>query len=1196
MISAIAGEIHKHHIAEGMLMLHGLDQREKTDWSHRLLSEISYVLGDPLYPKLVPKEDAYTYWNYTIDVPGMEEGKARDYLNAAAMIRYFFKPSDNAGNWHWQSEQTWKQIRDDSSNSALLDVPEIKEVISFFQTFLIKNEKGLGWCMGGERQIQEKHDKDLADYTNKVQDMEKRLEQKKTKNFNHTRVTETYKKICDDSDLSLYLSSPKDFTAEEILNYCNRFAEKTISEKDILDDEELTFVPSDTKIENFMDETWNSIKVDRKQTDGLKGTARRSLKVLLNNAFSVLGNYGFARVRKERESKMTIESSTVKKAQEKATKLCTDLIGCLKDKTSKNPLEEISLCSLRYLVKDLLKSFNTSYQSMEFYEPFLLSDYVELTERYLPMVDFNYGLLELDLYNRVKKHVEVIETNNLTPEEKCYEMVIASALEAMNMGTYKLLCRKMGIDRQDVKEELIKTRGDDYLTKHMDDFRRELELAYNYGRLTQKDEIESYENLAGALVLQLKETQNFGVFELFADACKARIDENSKPRQKELEEQFVSLCDMLKNRISGTSETLQDYPILDDIKKCLDSRKFSVAEDYMRQCQDGNLNEIKNSRGNGTDEFNRFMEAYQNDYVVCSKNNRVNLDKTLDTWLLNRGKNRSSTLRNSIGKGQIQFVREWDRLLSSTGKVTPEAFLEMLGYPKVLSQNIKKEKQTNNRMSYTINFGREHLHRSKHPFKQFGSGIYDAGLQIVTFTGAHSPDTIISELQNAGIERNRGTICLLDASMAWADRRKLAMLMKSNEFMYNVIVIDRVMALYLAQFAKPDREDIMMKLCMPFANATPFQHKGFIPPEMFIGRTRELADIRNMDGPNLVYGGRQLGKSILLRQVSFLDNQPEQERYAFYFDVKDMDDALVLKEISQKLKKEKLLTEPLSDWEDFASAMDIIMEKAKQLILLIDEADAFILASNKIKDRPIEVLRMTQNNFQGHFKFVLAGLHNVIRYDKSALSSNTVYGQLGHINIKPFKYKDACDLLLGPLSYLGFTVENSEIVSTILAKTNYFPGLIQYYGLKLLESVKTAYAKHYFNPNTNPPYVLNEAYLKQLMEDDSFLKEIEEKFMITLRVDQKDDNLYYLLTLGIAYLYAVDDKPVTLEKIKEILSDTCIGALSDDKLSALLEELEELNVLRKRNHSEYIFNRYSFYSMLGGFDKIDKDLHEYENN
>ena len=1195
MIATISSEIHKHHIAEGMLMLHGLDMQEHSDWSRRLLREISYVMGDPLYPQITPKEDAYNYWNYTIDVPGMDAEKARDYLNAAAMIRYFFKPSYNEGNWHWQSNQVWKQISDDSSNSALLEIPEIKKVISFFNTFLTRNKKGLGWCMSGDSKIQEQHEQHLAFATNEVRNMSKRLGQKRLKRFNHARVIKTYEKVCRDSTLSLFLSSPADFSTKEILDFCNSFAEEPITTENILADEELTFTPSGAKLDQYMDEIWDSIKVDKKQNDHFLGTDRSSLKSLLVSAFEVLGNYIFARIRVENKSEVAIETSVIRRALEEAGKLCTDLIGHLQNKTSKDPLEELSFCALRYLVKSLLKSFNTNYQPMEFYEPFLLTNYVELNERYLPMMDFNYRLPQLSLYNRVKKHVEMIEENHLVPEEECYETIRDSAYEAMNMGTYNLLSQKLGIDGQDVKEEDIQAVGNENLKKYLEDFRSELELAYNYGRLTQKNEITFYEGLADSLIAHLKETKNYGLFELFATTANDQIEETSKPRQKELTDQFHALEEMLKKKIADTHETFRDYPILEDIRRCLANKNFSVAEDYMRQCQDGNLKEIKNLLGTESEEFKQFMDSYQEYFSICSKNKNNGLDKTLDDWFPTRRKNRKSTMMNSIGKGQIGFAKEWDRLLSSTGRTTPETFLEMLGYPKVLSSAVTAYKQTSNRTAYDVSFKGEPMQQSSHPFKQFGSGIYDEGLRIITFPGAHSPDNIINELKAAGVERNKGTICLLDAAMPWADRCKLAMLMKCDEFMYNVIVIDRVMALYLSQFAKLEREDKMIKLCMPFANATPFQAKGFIPPEMFIGRTKELADIRNMDGPNLVYGGRQLGKSILLRQVSFLDNHPEQGRYAFYFDMKDKDETTVLKDISRRLEKEKLIPKPLTDWEDFASTMDSIMDKVKQLILLIDEADAFIVASNKIKDRPIEVLRMTQNNFQGHFKFVLAGLHNVIRYDKSSLSSNTVYGQLGHINIKPFEYTEASDLLLRPLSYMGFSIENPDIVSTILAKTNYFPGLIQYYGLKLLESVKTAYQKHNFNPTTNPPYILNEVYLKHLMEDDSFLKEIEEKFMITLRVDKDDDNYYYLLTLGIAYLYASDEKPVTLEKIKDILSGTRIAELSDDKLSALLEELEELNVLRKVNNTEYIFNRYSFYSMLGGSDKIEKALSEYED-
>lgn len=67
-------------------MLHGLAMQKEEDWAYRLLSEVSYVLDDPLYSHITHKEDAYKYWDYTLDIPTMDAGSARDYLNAAAMI------------------------------------------------------------------------------------------------------------------------------------------------------------------------------------------------------------------------------------------------------------------------------------------------------------------------------------------------------------------------------------------------------------------------------------------------------------------------------------------------------------------------------------------------------------------------------------------------------------------------------------------------------------------------------------------------------------------------------------------------------------------------------------------------------------------------------------------------------------------------------------------------------------------------------------------------------------------------------------------------------------------------------------------------------------------------------------------------------------------------------------------------------
>jgi len=48
-----------------------------------------------------------------------------------------------------------------------------------------------------------------------------------------------------------------------------------------------------------------------------------------------------------------------------------------------------------------------------------------------------------------------------------------------------------------------------------------------------------------------------------------------------------------------------------------------------------------------------------------------------------------------------------------------------------------------------------------------------------------------------------------------------------------------------------------------------------IPPEMFFGRQREIESVYQADGTNLVYGGRQLGKTALLNEVSRRYHRPD---------------------------------------------------------------------------------------------------------------------------------------------------------------------------------------------------------------------------------------------------------------------------------------------------------------------------------
>ena len=49
---------------------------------------------------------------------------------------------------------------------------------------------------------------------------------------------------------------------------------------------------------------------------------------------------------------------------------------------------------------------------------------------------------------------------------------------------------------------------------------------------------------------------------------------------------------------------------------------------------------------------------------------------------------------------------------------------------------------------------------------------------------------------------------------------------------------------------------------------------------------------------------------------------------------------------------------------------------------MLDEADDFIASCDEVKYHPFEVLKDIQSNEKKNFKFVVAGLRNVIRFRK----------------------------------------------------------------------------------------------------------------------------------------------------------------------------------------------------------------------
>ena len=385
--------------------------------------------------------------------------------------------------------------------------------------------------------------------------------------------------------------------------------------------------------------------------------------------------------------------------------------------------------------------------------------------------------------------------------------------------------------------------------------------------------------------------------------------------------------------------------------------------------------------------------------------------------------------------------------------------------------------------------------------------------------------------------------------------------------------------------------------------------------------THHTDEVVDADRIVLMKDGKIIGDDIpkkifadyeLLKKAKMDIDFDENNNRAVYIEIKGMDYERAAKKICCELYDAGVLKEEIdtTDWDVLARAikkrlLDDKEERIPYLLLLLDEADTFIESCTEVNFKPFDALKEIQNIGMDRFKFVIAGLHNIVRFKRdAALSNNSVITHLSSITIRPFHTKDARQLLEEPLYCLGFRFpkERQALISLILASTNYFPGLIQLYCANLIEAMKKDDYAGYDEGNT-PAYEVTQKHIKKVLSDPAFMNQIREKFEITLKLDE--DNMYYIIALLMAYLYhqnansAADSEGFSAEDIKEAAIGVGINQVAVQKtqvINGLMQELLELNILRHTVNEKYLFSRYSFFQMMGTSDEIDSRLLEYMEN
>lgn len=859
--------------------------------------------------------------------------------------------------------------------------------------------------------------------------------------------------------------------------------------------------------------------------------------------------------------------------------------------------EKAGLEVIRYTLDEIGRCIKGSYdecQKRYFYAPFLLTEDVLLDESFCPDLDVRSSeMAELQPNYRILEHAG---KDLKSPRERLSEILEDGGDD---YGSARLLVEYLEATDSAAELEDIKKNievGEEY-AKETADLRKEqfigdLELAQSYGQIdnsnSSEDKKEKILQIVDEWYESAVESANYGFFKRILDSYIAEIRKESKSREKDLLEQL----DAFKSTsIKGISAELKDKKIA-KIHAAIDQQNYTVAEDLLAR-----VSQVEDDHDDIIEEsfLKEFLENYTDYYMPVAQS------QTSFATLV------SSRTRNKEERGGKRLADNWLPGGSNLGKDRLIALLTGFGF-KVGSNSIQSQSPIGRFENFSVRTltaqgGKRDNYT--HPIAAFGSGASQEGFRVVCLNGKYDAAGLIDVMKQIGNAKH--TMILLDCALDKPERRILARKSKSELGDKLFVVIDRTVMMYMVRnYDETKANRMLMSLITPFGYYQPYvwESSNVMPPEIFMGRKHELERIESSTGANIVYGGRQLGKSALLKKAKADIDGDENGDRAVLVDIKGLNYQDAAKKIGHALFDERVLTEDITttDWDELARAIKKRLQSDKNripyLLLLLDEADVFIESCKDINYRPFDSLKEVQSIGVGRFKFVIAGLRNVVRFQRdAALGNNSVLTHLEAMTVKPFQPTEARELMEIPLHYLGleFPKENESLITLILASTNYFPGLIQMYCAKLLSAMRSKDYAGYDEADT-PIYEISEEHIKKVLADPEFTEQIREKYIITLKLDE--DNYYYLIALIMAFLYHNNgyNDGYSAEDIKTAgkeLDIAKIARLDNAKLSAFMEELKELNVLRSTDDTHYLFTRFTFFQMMGTRTEVDDKLEEY---
>ncbi|MEE1818942.1 hypothetical protein PUR59_28525 [Streptomyces sp. SP18ES09] len=465
-------------------------------------------------------------------------------------------------------------------------------------------------------------------------------------------------------------------------------------------------------------------------------------------------------------------------------------------------------------------------------------------------------------------------------------------------------------------------------------------------------------------------------------------------------------------------------------------------------------------------------------------------------------------------------------------------------------------------------------------------------------------DGPLAHLEDADVGAN---LVLYLHPLGLEGRRGLAE--SARSFAQQALVVDSAVMGWMAARA-PGSFRSLQRVTLPWAAYNPYTPfvAGLVPPEVFYGRDEEMREVMGREGGMFLYGGRQLGKSALLRRVAEIFPSRADTHVAVYLDLLKAEIGhaeapdRIWSRLVEDLKRKGVFNSKMSD----QAGPDVVVrniqawleeDDTRRILVLADEADAFLntdsrrayrLGSESTFPNVMHFQRLMEQT-ERRFKIVFAGLHQVQRFGHLS-NVSTVHGG-PDVLVGPLGTQAAVRLVTEPMSALGHFFERPELVWRILAITNYQANLVQIFCREL---VRVLHDRPY--AFSDGPVRITEDDVQKVAASETVRRQIAERLRFTINLEDR----YRVLALVIA-LRSLQDAYRGDYSASELLRQAReawpegFEMLTAKQAQIFLTEMVGLGLLiQLGDRSRFAVRSPNVVNMLGTREELELELRETE--